>query len=388
MKLARNKKMNLARNIKPIEKKIMQNIESKMRDFLGRKSKNIKSINQLAKKFAPSIRLIAFSKGQKIAHLAIGKKYKYYDLASLTKIIFTVSTLMQLVDEKKIRLSDPIAKYLSWWPYKRMRIDEVLSHSAGLTWWAPFYKEWLKNKNFKKNNYLSREQVKRILLANPVDETPKANRKAIYSDLDIILIGFLIEEIYGKNLHEVWLNSKVKRAIPHLHFNEQNKPRFNRNLYAPTEKCPWRKKVLRGEVHDDNTWSFGGVSTHAGLFGRIEDAAEFGLLLRQTYRQKNGSALGKQKTLRQFTKRKIPSQRGDWALSFMLPSKGTASCGKHFSPISFGHTGFTGTSIWYDPVQDLLVVILSNRVHPSRKHNTFVKLRPLMHDSVVEALLL
>ncbi|MCM2283108.1 MAG: serine hydrolase, partial [Bdellovibrionaceae bacterium] len=168
-------------------------------------------------------------------------------------------------------------------------------------------------------------------------------------------------------------------------FHVGNQPPHARRLYAPTEFCPWRKKTIQGEVHDENTWVLGGVAPHAGLFGTLDDLSRWGLCLRSSLRGGSGG-LARPETVARFARRALPRARGDWALGFMLPGLKGASCGKYFSRLSVGHLGFTGTSLWYDPRRDLLVTVLSNRVHPTRENKLFPQLRGFLHDSVVESL--
>jgi CubicO group peptidase (beta-lactamase class C family) len=143
---------------------------------------------------------------------------------------------------------------------------------------------------------------------------------------------------------------------------------------------------MRGQVHDENTWSLKGVAPHAGLFGTLDDLSKWGLLLRSAMRGKNSKHFASSPTVKLFTHRAISRTRGDWALGFMLPGKDTPSAGPHFSAQSVGHTGFTGTSIWYDPKRDLLVTIVSNRVHPTRENKEYITLRPRLHSLIVEEL--
>jgi CubicO group peptidase (beta-lactamase class C family) len=156
-------------------------------------------------------------------------------------------------------------------------------------------------------------------------------------------------------------------------------------LYAPTGRCTIRNYNLQGEVNDQNTYALGGVSSHAGLFGSVDDVSWFGLFIR-SHLLKQAHTFFKNKTIETFTKRAIPESQGDWALGFMLPTPGLASSGIFFSRESIGHTGFTGTSIWYDPRQDLLVTILSNRVAFGVDHQGFKEFRPKIHDWIVEGL--
>jgi CubicO group peptidase (beta-lactamase class C family) len=343
------------------------------------KSGILRATNGDLESVTPGLCLQVISHGKLKADIKMGETYRYYDLASLTKIIFTNSMFMELYDESRIELNDKVSAILDWWPYKNIQLNDLLSHSAGLSNWAPFYKKI----NVKKSLIEKRQQLKKMLLKTERSRSSKP--KAVYSDIDYLVLGFVLEELCGVDLLHIWKNLQWREKVPSLHFNLNNKPLYKREFYAPTEKCLWRKKILQGEVHDDNTWSFGGVSSHAGLFGTIDDVTKYGQALRKSYRGEQ-SWLASHETVKKFTKRAIPMSRGDWALGFMLPTRGRSSCGKYFDESSFGHTGFTGTSLWYDPKRDLLVTLLSNRVHPTRKNSKFVELRPKIHDLIVEAL--
>lgn len=336
---------------------------------------NLATGNQLID-FTPSLVMNVFLGGKKKAELRLGDHKKYYDLASLTKPIFTTSTYMRFVDEDRLTLDSSVRQFLEWWPHRATRIRDLLTHTSGLPWWAPFHQLYGKS-----SPMVFREKLREYF--ETVKLGPRG--KAVYSDLDMILLGFVDEAVEEHSLLEVWENTSEKWDLEGFHFNPGNKPIYPRSEYAPTEKCPWRKKVLQGEVHDDNTWAMGGVSSHAGLFGRLEDVTGWGLLLRKAWMGK-GSELATHETAKSFCKRAIPKKVGDWAMGFTMPSAVGSTAGHHFSPLSVGHTGFTGTSIWLDPKRDLLVTILANRVHPTRDNQKFKTLRPLLHDFVVELL--
>lgn len=327
---------------------------------------------------SPSLQISVFHEGALKAELQVGDEYRYYDLASLTKILFTVSTFMRYTDEKRMSVEDRIKKWVHWWPHRSTEIREVLSHHAGLPWWAPFYEMLDKKDSVVKKREDVRLFFEKLKLGS--------KKKAVYSDLDFILLGFVMEAVEEHSLLEIFENTLRPLGLESLHFCPGNKRVFKKSLYAPTEKCPWRKKVLQGEVHDDNTWAFGGVSTHAGLFGELKDVAGWGLYLRQALRHSMGSPLATQKTALLFCRRQFPAAVGDWGLGFMMRSSKDSTAGRYFSKRSVGHTGFTGTSLWYDPVKDLLITILSNRVHPTRDNQNFKSLRPALHDWTAEFL--
>lgn len=318
-----------------------------------------------------SLHVRAFHKGRLQTDLQMGPSYDYYDLASLTKIFFTTFAYMQLVKHSPRILSRPLGKINSDFKAQSTTPFQLLTHTAGLPWWKPFYKE-LEGELRHDLRWL---QLKEKL----ADIKPKKRKKAIYSDIDFLFLGVALECLKKASLHEVWQEMQNELKLGSLHFNVDNKPQFKRSSYAPTESCPWRKKILQGEVHDDNTWALGGVAPQAGLFGGMEDVSQLCLRLRKVYRG-GRDKLATPEILHRFTRRQTPVKVGDWGLGFMLPTKGSASSGQYFSSRSFGHTGFTGTSFWIDPKEDWIVIILSNRVHPTRENKRFVTLRPLIHD--------
>lgn len=326
-------------------------------------------------RYTPGLCIEVAKNGQSKISLKMGKTYPNYDLASLTKIIFCVSVVMRLYEAKKIDLNKSLSFYLDWWPHKKIKVKNLLNHTAGLKDWQAYYK-----KLARINGPKEKREALRLELAKA---KPTTRKKSVYSDIDFLLLGFLIEKIEQKPLFEVFEYEKKRLGIKGLHFSPQNKRKYAKSKYAPTEKCSWRKKTLQGEVHDDNTWAMGGVSTHAGLFGAPKDVLKFGLLLRKALKSKKGSALCKHQTAKFFTKRVMSSKVGDFALGYMLPSKKGSSAGTKMSRQSIGHTGFTGTSLWYDPKKDILIVILSNRVHPKRANKKFVGLRPKLHDAIM-----
>lgn len=304
---------------------------------------------------APSLQIGVLYKGKVIDKTKIGKPAEYFDLASLTKIIFTVSEFIALEKKKKLKATDKVQKYWKEFPYKDVRIKDLLTHSAGFEAWKPYYK-----------TVKTREQLRKRLLK----EKRSKRKRSVYSDIDFLILSVVLEEIHGKNLENIWKARAKEMGLSNIHFCSNNKPKKKKSQYAKAEK-------QQGIVHDDNTRALGGVSTHAGLFGRLEDVLKYAQWVRKQYRTSS--------IFRKYTKRARPKRLGDWAMGFMMPSKG-GSAGKYFSAQSFGHTGFTGTSFWYDPKRDLAIVILSNRVTPTRRNIKIRKIRPLIHNLIVESL--
>jgi CubicO group peptidase (beta-lactamase class C family) len=328
--------------------------------------------------FTPGVVIEAYHKGKKKLHVEAGESYPLYDLASLTKILFSATALMRHFENHWEQLFASVQETLPWWKHARTRPCDLLSHSAGLEWWQPYYKKLSGPLDPKKRWH----QLENLLKKVPITHA----KKAVYSDLDLYLLGAFLQEQKNQSLFEIWQDLAEDLNFIKTHFNVGNRPKYRREDYAPTENCPWRGETLQGEVHDENAWALAGVAPHAGLFGPIDEVANWGLTLRKAL--KGGKTpFGDPLVVQEFTKRQLPKSIGDWGYGFMKPSAKGASCGPRFSKKSFGHTGFTGPSLWMDPTKDLLVVILSNRVHPTRENSRFPKeLRPRIHTWICQLL--
>ena len=326
----------------------------------------------------PGVVLRVYHRGQLVHDIRVSETYRIYDLASLTKIIFTQQAMMQAFDLGQWNLRTRVAEILEDFPDQRVEIRELLTHSSGIEWWKPFYLAIDPALPWREKRVWLYEQLKQAEF--------KRTGKSVYSDLGFMLLGFILERLGNTSLLELWATIK-SGVYPQtaLEFHVDNKTSIGLDQFAPTEDCVWRKELLCGQVHDENAFALGGISSHAGLFGGMEDMAAFGLNLRAQLRG-DANLYVRQETARLFAARAVPPETGDWALGYMLPSPEGASCGRHFSAASIGHTGFTGTSVWYDPQRDLLVLILSNRVRYGRDSKAFLQLRPKIHDWIVESL--
>lgn len=345
--------------------------------YTSQENRLIEKIKQTIPDVTPGVSARAYHMGRLVCDIGVGHTYPYYDLASLTKVIFTQQAIMEAFDQGLWNLNTKVKDILSDFKHDIL-IKDLLTHTSGLGWWLPLYKEVPLELAWQEK----RSWIYRQINASVINQTAKA----VYSDLGFITLGFILERLYDKDILQIWLELKDKHyASTTLDFHIENKTKVPREHFAPTEDCVWRKRIMCAEVHDENAWSFGGVSTHAGLFGSIEDISAVGLNIRS---QIQGIARYRvrQKTAQLFATRAIPVEVGDWALGYMMPSIGTASCGPHFSVESIGHTGFTGTSFWYDPKNDLLVLILTNRIHYGRENQAYISLRPQIHSWIYESL--
>lgn len=295
-----------------------------------------------------------------------------YDLASLTKVVATTTMAMILVDEGRLDLDRPVRDFLPGFqgPGKELvTIRHLLTHSSGLDATSPLYKEVRGRAAF----------LERI---EAMDLSYAPGSRSVYSDLGIILLGEILERVAGQPL-DAFVRDRVFEPLGMRDTMFRPPPELRPRI-APTEIDPWRGRLVHGEVHDENAFAMGGVAPHAGLFSTAGDLARFGQMLL------NGGVLEgrrivSRETVALFTRRAgIPGS--DRALGWDTKSAEGSSAGTLFSPTSFGHTGFTGTSIWIDPERQLYVILLTNRVHPTRENNLIREVRPAVADAVVRAL--
>jgi len=305
-----------------------------------------------------------------------------FDLASLTKPLATTLAVMKLVDMGKMGLDQPLEALLpKAVPEDKKTITprRLLSHSAGLVDWLPFYLQ-LDRVALEERKSLIRE----ALLNLPLRYTP--GTRTLYSDLGFMLLEWVIEAVAGVDLPQFmaqicFLPLTLKETG--LFGGDIPDPSV-RGRFAATEDCPWRKQIVQGRVHDENAYALGGYSGHAGLFGTAAEVYILANLLIEHWRRERSDFL-RPETVRTFFQRQKRVQGGTWALGWDTPSLENSSAGKYFSPRSVGHLGFTGTSIWMDLEQDVVVILLTNRIHPTRKNEKIRAFRPLLHDSVMEA---
>jgi CubicO group peptidase (beta-lactamase class C family) len=307
------------------------------------------------------------------------KKDTIFDLASLTKPAATSLAIMGLVDKNIIGLDQSISEFLPLSlkdEKKHITVRLLLSHSAGLPEWKPYYLELVKYPLEKRKDIL-----RKMILEEPLKYSPGKDFE--YSDLGFMLLEWIIEQSTGKKMdqhisEEYYRPLKLKQT-----FFSQQTPLFSKDKIAATENCQWRKKVIHGVVHDENAYALGGYSGHSGLFGDVHDLYIIMDMLRGHFILER-SDFFKPETLKAFFKKQDIVKGSTWALGWDTPSPGESSSGKYFSANSIGHLGFTGTSIWMDLDKDILVIFLCNRVHPSRDNIRIRSFRPELHDAVME----
>jgi serine-type D-Ala-D-Ala carboxypeptidase len=293
-----------------------------------------------------------------------------FDLASLTKVIATAPMIMQQVERGALGLDDLVSRFMPSWrglDRESATIRDLLSHSAGLTSYLPLFRD-----------HAGRAEFERTISTLPLEYAPRT--KSVYSDLGFMLLAFALEDI-GKAPLAARFDALLGQMgiVERLQFNPP--PQWRRET-APTEVDPWRGRLLVGEVHDENAWVLGGVSGHAGLFGTSAAVGAYARHLLQVLSGRTGAFSRGLLTTFIARRDEIPGNSRALGWDTMLP---TSSCGTRMSPRAFGHTGFTGTSLWIDPERAIYVVLLTNRVHPSRDNERIKAVRPALHDAIVEA---
>jgi len=319
-----------------------------------------------------------------------------FDVASLTKPFATAVAMMLMVKDGKIALDDRVTRFFhNFGVYGKTHITfrELLSHSSGLPAWQPYYKEIVQiERRGGRINFLGSQGAKHHVyqqIHREHLESPPATR-ALYSDLGFMLLGAAIEEVSGMALdrfcHERIFRPLGLRATGFVDLALLRSRRMMpvTEMIAPTERCPWRKKILCGEVDDDNAYAMGGVAGHAGLFASAKDLDV--LLGRLKDCARDAHQMIPQRIVREFWTRDPTVADSTWGLGWDTPSPVGSSAGTRFSPHSVGHLGFTGTSVWLDLERDRHVILLSNRIHPSRDNEQIRAFRPFIHDVIVQAL--
>ncbi len=296
-------------------------------------------------------------------------KKTIFDLASLTKPLATALAIATLIEDGKAEFNTAISEIIPEFydkNKKKITIENLLYHNSGLCAYKPYYKILEKESYLKRKKALLNMICTETLIAEP-------GKKELYSDVGFMLLAFVIEVLSGMKFED-YIYKIYKPFNIKMFFTDGGNKKF-----ASTEKCFWRKKILKGVVHDQNAYIIGGAYGHAGLFGCAEDIYNLICILISIYKGCASSFL-KQKTVIKLFKR---NTNGTRSLGFDMPSGEGASCGKHFSANSVGHLGYTGVSFWADINKEAVVILLANRIHPYSSNQKIRNFRPLLHNAVM-----
>lgn len=320
-----------------------------------------------------------------------------FDLASLTKPLATTVALMRFVAEKKIRLDDRISRFFpNFGTCGKMAttIRQLLSHSSGLPAWRPYYEELRAQKQkVSRLATLGSQSARDFIYAQIQREKAEyePGTRTLYSDLGFMLLGALIEDMSGTSLDQYCWNKIYRplglQAIGFVNIEtlRQKKYETATEMIAPTERCPWRERILCGEVHDDNAYVMGGVAGHAGLFAPIDEVDRLVSTLVECHAGTHPFLPAD--IVHDFWTVNTAVPDSPWACGWDTPSPQGSSAGEFFSSRSIGHLGFTGTSVWIDLERNIHIIMLSNRVHPRRDNEKITAFRPILHNAVMKTVL-
>lgn len=337
-----------------------------------------------------------------------------FDVASLTKPVSTATIAMMLVAEGLLKYDDTVYQWLAGARrpvHKKMTARHLLNHTSGLPAWQPYYREL-------PLSLIGTEAGKRMILEGCYDEplVAEPGEKTIYSDIGYMILGAILEEA-GSGPIDSLFSQYVARplALPnsfyvrtvgapllpdshkskttsqkHVHsprsYERNSKSEEERRRFAPTEDCPWRERVIHGEVHDQNTYALGGVGGQSGLFSTVEDIHRFTTELIRCY--DGESKWLPQDVVRQFLEEGKEKPDGlEYVLGWNRPSKQNSAAGRHFSANSIGHLGYTGCSLWIDLSQNFHIILLTNRIHPSTLNEKIKAFRPYIHDFIYDEMI-
>ncbi|HUK40137.1 MAG TPA: serine hydrolase domain-containing protein [Candidatus Acidoferrales bacterium] len=318
-----------------------------------------------------------------------------FDLASLTKPLATSIAIMMLTREKKIQLDDHVTRFIPTFGVfgkHSVTFRQLLNHSSGLPAWKPYYEEIIKREKAGRINFVASRAAKNFVMEQIHREKPvsSAGAQALYSDLGFIVLGEVVEVVSGFTLDRFCQERIFKplglRSTAFVDLTQLRTKRLQpvEEMIAPTENCPWRKKILCGEVHDDNAYAMGGVAGHAGLFSSARDIHYLLARLQRCLAGKDSFL--PQALLAEFLAKDESVKNSSFALGWDTPGAAKSASGSYFSPRSVGHLGFTGASLWWDLEQRCHVILLTNRVHPSRKNEKIREFRPYIHDQIMKVI--
>ena len=338
----------------------------------------------------PGAVLLVSRQGSILFHAAYGKadiftrrkmtRHTVFDLASLTKPLATTLGIMKLIEQKKLSLDKKIGEFLPWCANSDksfISIRQLLCHCSGLPAYRPFYKILRKIEPAKRQR-----AFEKLIQQEPL--TSSIGKMTVYSDFGFMLLGQVIESISQIPLDQ-FVDQHIYKplGLGNMFFPGRS-VKVPGDGFAATEFCMWRKTLLNGVVHDDNAYVMGGVAGHAGLFATAKDLHCLLWEMLDIYHGAFGRGVFHKDLLEIFWR---PCHDSDKTLGFDTPAAKNSSAGNLFSRHSIGHLGFTGTSFWIDLDQDLVVVFLTNRVHPLRHNNKLKFFRPKLHNLVWDRVL-
>ncbi len=293
----------------------------------------------------------------------------YYDLASLSKVVSTLPSILYLISEGELNLDDKVAKFFSnsgWFQSPSVAdasVFELLTHTSALPAWKPLFA-----------NLSTREAAFANVLQTKLNDT---RGDIVYSDLGFMLLGIIIERI-SKMRQDKFVSKYIFEPLGMDTISYG--PLLNKRV-AASEDCGWRNRLLVGEVHDENAYLCDGVAGHAGLFGRAEDLAKYAMAWLNF-----DSKIANKELMQEAIKTQVEDLELRRGLGWLKKSENSFASNLA-TQNAYGHTGFSGVSIWLEPVQNYFIVLLTNRIHPSRNHGKNIhQIRQDFHAEIIKAL--
>ncbi|MFQ5851513.1 MAG: serine hydrolase domain-containing protein [Candidatus Binatia bacterium] len=318
-----------------------------------------------------------------------------FDLASLTKPLATTTAIMLLIRDRKIQLDDRVTQFVpNFGAFGKITVTlrHLLAHCSGLPAWKPYYEEIAEKEKLGEVGFVGSRAAKSYVFDRIHQEKLIASpgTRILYSDLGFMLLGEIVEEVSGQTLdrycqdkifHPMGLQSTSFVDLTQL---GTRRIRPVPEMIASTEACPWRKKILCGEVHDENAFAMGGVTGHAGLFSSARDIHVFLSRIRLCYEGLDPFLPAG--VVREFFTRVDTVEGSTYALGWDTPASASSSSGGRFSHHSVGHLGFTGVSLWWDLERHCHIILLTNRIHPLRGNDKIQEFRPYLHDLIMKTI--
>jgi len=292
-----------------------------------------------------------------------------YDVASLTKVLVTTPLCVKLFETGKLRLDEPVGSVVPEFTGdegrpERVTFRHLLAHSSGL----PAHRKYYEHAHHP-------EQLLKQVFSTPLEADP--GTRAEYSDIGFILLGVAVERMMGAKLDQL----AHREIFAPLGIACSFGPLSHVHHVPPTlEAVDFRDRRICGQVNDENAWVMGGVAGHAGLFATAREVDTFAQMM-----LRGGAPLFKPETVKLFTTRETSPAGTSRTLGWDTPSQPSQS-GKYLSQQSYGHLGYTGTSLWIDPQRELAITLLTNRTYPDNTSQKIKQYRPRIHDVVIESL--
>lgn len=319
---------------------------------------------------------------------------------------------MLLLEQGKIRLDDKLTRYIPGFGVfgkGDIKVHHLLEHTSGLIHWHPFFEDLLQQNTSSRHGILASHTAKDYVynLVHKLNSKSKPGTKQLFSDVGYIILGELVEHLTGYSLdraaYKYLLQPLKMKSTSFIDLSMVKRGTLHTvsDMFAPTELCNWRKRIIRAEVHDDNAWAMGGISGHGGCFSTAHDLHIFSTHLLAAYFGQ--SSFISQRMVRQFLYpwaapegnqsqfedevRSISNLRSNrWRYGWEGPSPDNGMDQVGFSPFAVGHSGFTGCSVWLEPDAGIDIVLLTNRIHPTRNNKLIQTFRPQLHRAILEAM--